>query len=306
MNEQHPGGDPVSFALSRQVAADRVFRDSVRLARSIAGTSMAALTLADDTHLWFLATSGLDVVKVRKAGSFCERTIAAGRRLIIDDALEHPDWAERDFVVAGPRMRYYAGIPMISHDRAVIGTLCVADERPHRALDDECFRHLSLVLEITTDRLEQHCRALENDRNIAKARELARVLGNETNSLATEASRLAATSRALELSTDAAMQGVRQVIHLDREIHDDLTGVRTRASGANRTVRGGDAMKSNLQLHNAVSLAVEDDIDALVGSSATLRMRSAALEVQSQRLVLLSSILDEAVAADVAGAAKGD
>lgn len=276
---------------------DRVFVDAVRLARSIAGTSMAALTLVGEDHLCFVAAAGIAGGKVERAGTFCERTVEAGERFIVEDALADPSFAGCDFVVSGPRMRYYAGLPCTSRDGHVIGTLCVADQRPNLALGEEQFRHLALLLEITTDRLEQCLEIAERDRALTAARDLSKALESEASSLTIEAERLASAARLHETTTDAAMQGVRQVVLLDREIHDTITGSPRRGERAGRIADLPPVVRDHLRLHNSISLSMEEEIDALVGSAASLRLRSQSLEGQGQRMLELSAVLDEVVSA---------
>lgn len=287
--------EAVDRELRRRASRDRALADAVRLARSIAGTAMAALTLVDETHLWILTAAGVGVDRVARAGTFCDHAITSRERFVVEDASANPLFAGRDFVTSAPNIRYYAGLPLTTRDHRIVGTLCVADQRPHMSLTEECFRHLALILEITADRIEQHRLAVERERMLEEAREIAKALGSEAASLAIEADRLVSSARAHELATDAAMQGVRQIVHLDREIHDVLSRVPRRGVALVASDPPPDAIRAQLRLHNAISLAVEDDIDALVGSAATVRMRSGTLQAQGQRLVELSSVLDDSL-----------
>lgn len=275
---------------------DRVFEDAVRLAASIAGVGMAAITMADAEHLWFVAATIDRTDRVKKAGTFCQQTIATGERFVVEDALDHPSFKDCDFVTANEQIRYYAGLPMVSRGGHVIGTLCIADKRPHRIVTEEQFRHLALLLEITIDRLEQRCALFERERALEKARQVSQAIGSEAASLSAESERLNLAARSHERATDAAIQGVRQLVLLDREIHDSLTGSPRRGVVTRRQIDLPEVIKGQIVLHNAISMVTEDDIDALIGTAATLRARSSTLEDQGQRLIDLSCALDGSIA----------
>ena len=50
--------------------------------------------------------------------------------MIVPDALADARFAENPLVVDGPRLRFYAGYPLILEDGSCIGTLCLMDTRP--------------------------------------------------------------------------------------------------------------------------------------------------------------------------------
>ncbi len=63
---------------------------------------------------------------------------------VIEDALEDPRFAGNPNVVAGARVRFYAGAPLVTPDGQTIGMLCVKDTRP-RALDEIQRRALTVL-----------------------------------------------------------------------------------------------------------------------------------------------------------------
>jgi GAF domain-containing protein len=61
--------------------------------------------------------------------SFCRHTLQTGEPLVIEDARVHPlvrdNLAVRDLEAVS-----YAGAPLVTPDRHVLGTLCVLDHHP--------------------------------------------------------------------------------------------------------------------------------------------------------------------------------
>jgi GAF domain-containing protein len=61
--------------------------------------------------------------------SFCRHTLQTREPLVVEDARTHP--LVRDNLAIGDLgVIAYAGIPLTSHDRHVLGTLCVIDHQP--------------------------------------------------------------------------------------------------------------------------------------------------------------------------------
>jgi GAF domain-containing protein len=68
--------------------------------------------------------------------SLCAHAILGTDVLQVEDTLADPRFADNPLVSGGPRLRFYAGMPLMLDDGSRVGTLCVADHRP-RHLDDE-------------------------------------------------------------------------------------------------------------------------------------------------------------------------
>jgi GAF domain-containing protein len=72
--------------------------------------------------------------------SFCAHAISSREMLLVPDALQDARFADNPMVAGGPRIRFYAGLPLFIAG-SCIGTLCACDTRP-RHVEAEAVRLL--------------------------------------------------------------------------------------------------------------------------------------------------------------------
>lgn len=167
------------------------FDDLVILAAHVCKAPMALLSLVDDHRQWFKSKVGVEVRETPKEISVCAHAIQQHDLFIVPDMLEDPRFRENPLVLGEPRIRFYAGAPLVNEDGFALGTLCVADREP-RELDEEqkaalqslsrlalrqmeLRKNLQSLKEALNDRTrEEHAREMEIKRLEEK---LVRVLG---------------------------------------------------------------------------------------------------------------------------------
>jgi GAF domain-containing protein len=112
---------------------EEVFDDITHLVQDIAGTKIGIISLVDENRQWFKSCVGLDDApkETPRNISFCGHTIAQRKALIINDALQDERFYDNPLVKAPPKIRFYAGAPLISSSGQRLGTLCVIDRQPH-------------------------------------------------------------------------------------------------------------------------------------------------------------------------------
>jgi diguanylate cyclase (GGDEF)-like protein/PAS domain S-box-containing protein len=115
---------------------DEQFADLVRLASQICRTRVAFIGVVDKDRVWFKSKIGFAPNEIPRAGSFCDRAILQKRLFIVADTRADKRFKSSPLVIDKPRARFYAGMPLITAEGNVLGTLSVIDIIP-RQLDQE-------------------------------------------------------------------------------------------------------------------------------------------------------------------------
>jgi phosphoribosyl 1,2-cyclic phosphodiesterase len=102
---------------------------------------IALVSLVDAERQWFKSHHGLDVGETHRDASMCAHAILGNDVFMITDALRDDRFADNPYVARGPRMRFYAGVPLSVADGACVGTLCIMDHRP-RVLNESQLERL--------------------------------------------------------------------------------------------------------------------------------------------------------------------
>ncbi|MGI9602843.1 MAG: MBL fold metallo-hydrolase [Acidimicrobiales bacterium] len=115
---------------------------------------VALISLVDTGRQWFKSRHGLDTTETPRDMAFCAHAILDGDVLQVPDALVDPRFADNPLVADGPRVRFYAGVPLTLTDGTQAGTLCVIDYRP-RLLDDSQLDELRRLGGMVVEELER-------------------------------------------------------------------------------------------------------------------------------------------------------
>jgi phosphoribosyl 1,2-cyclic phosphodiesterase/CheY-like chemotaxis protein len=101
-----------------------------RLAAALFNAPVALISLIDEDRQWFKSCYGLNMKETSRDAAFCAHVVYDRGPIVIPDARLDARFADNPLVVNEPRIRFYAGCPLILEDKACIGTLCVLDTRP--------------------------------------------------------------------------------------------------------------------------------------------------------------------------------
>lgn len=107
-----------------------------RMASAMFDMPFVFISLVDAERQWFKSCIGVDIDETPREVSFCAHAIHHSDLFVVPDTLLDDRFAENPVVADGPRVRFYAGCPLVLASGHCIGTLCMADQRP-RELSEE-------------------------------------------------------------------------------------------------------------------------------------------------------------------------
>ena len=118
-------------------AAEADIDDLTFLAAHICHAPIALVSLVDATRQWFKSKVGIDVTETSRTIAFCAHAILGKDVFTVPDALADDRFADNPLVTGEPRVRFYAGAPLVTSNGYPLGTLCVIDRQARTFLPEE-------------------------------------------------------------------------------------------------------------------------------------------------------------------------
>ncbi|NGZ87871.1 sensor domain-containing phosphodiesterase [Duganella aceris] len=112
-------------------AFDRI----TRMAASLFGLPIAAVSLTDSDRQWFKSRVGVEYSSIPRLRAPCGQVADSGALLVIPDLLL--DDYFRDSPLAASGIRYYAGAPLMTLDGHCLGAMCVLGTEPRQTTPQE-------------------------------------------------------------------------------------------------------------------------------------------------------------------------
>jgi signal transduction histidine kinase len=133
--------------------SESAFDDLAKLAAFICTTPISFVSLVDTDRMWFKAKVGLSVDEVPRTDGFGFSAILGEEFRMISDAQADETLSSHPLFASDPKIRFYAGVPLVTPRGFRIGTLCVADTRP-RTLTAEQSAALATLARTVVTQLE--------------------------------------------------------------------------------------------------------------------------------------------------------
>jgi phosphoribosyl 1,2-cyclic phosphodiesterase/CheY-like chemotaxis protein len=125
-----------------------------RLAAALFDVPIALISLVDWDRQWCKSCCGLQAGVISRDESFCAHVVHDRQIMVVPDTLRDPRFADNPLVTNQPRVRFYAGAPLILDDGKCVGTLCMIDTRV-RSLEGPSLGLLQDLRDLAVQELQQ-------------------------------------------------------------------------------------------------------------------------------------------------------
>ncbi len=132
---------------------DGAFDRVTSLAARILGTPIAIISLVDRDRIWFKSRHGLDVPQIDRDPGLCASAILKDEAYVLGDAASDVRSLANPLVAGDFGLRFYAGIPLRTHDHFNLGVLCCLDFVPRQTQPHE-LQALKDLAAIVMDQME--------------------------------------------------------------------------------------------------------------------------------------------------------
>jgi two-component system, NtrC family, sensor kinase len=116
---------------------EEAFDDFTKLASFICGMPISMISLVDENRQWFKSVSGWNKKETPRDEAFCAHAILEDDLFIVPDATQDTRFHDNPLVVENPKIKFYAGAPLVDPEGNKIGTLCLMDKVKHELTNEQ-------------------------------------------------------------------------------------------------------------------------------------------------------------------------
>lgn len=128
-------------------APEPAFDRITRLASKMLGTPIALVSLIDAERQWSKSAHGIEPSQMARNDAFCSHAVMQNEVMVVPNASKDVRFEDNTLVTSAPKIRFYAGAPLIVGEDLRLGTLCVVDTQPRElsAVQREVLRDLAAI-----------------------------------------------------------------------------------------------------------------------------------------------------------------
>ena len=132
---------------------DEVFEHIVSMVAAYFQAPIALISIVDEQRQWFTARVGLLAQETPRQDSFCAYAILANEPFQVLDATQDVRFQNNPLVTGEPGIRFYAGMPLVTPEGLGLGSLCIIDTQPRRAMTPQELSMLEHFAKLTMARI---------------------------------------------------------------------------------------------------------------------------------------------------------
>ncbi len=152
------------------------FEDIVELAAMILDTPVSMITFIDDKLQWNKVKVGVEQDTIPKEYAFCTTAIQNPNEVMVVGNLSTDErFIDNPLVANDPKVRFYAGAPLVTSNGYALGTLCVVDLKPREITEDQK-KALALMSKKAIERIEAKKQLLQQEKLIENNAKLLKYL----------------------------------------------------------------------------------------------------------------------------------
>lgn len=130
-----------------RIRRQAVFDDAAEAMCSIANTTEGYVALMEDNRQCVVGSIGHFPDEVDREHTFCTRTLAAQKVVVVEDATKDKRFKNLPAVAEYDKVRFYVGVPLVVEE-VPVGTICAIDDEPGTIERDQHAAMLGLARHI--------------------------------------------------------------------------------------------------------------------------------------------------------------